>query len=88
MQGMSSLLQVRNVPVSARRVLKARAAASGQSLNSYLLALIAREVERPTVADVLARAARRSERADVSSAGVVAADRAEREEWVSRRRRA
>ena len=88
MQGMSSLLQVRNVPESARRALKARAAASGQSLNSYLLALIAREVDRPTVADVLARAARRSERADVSSAGVVAAGRGEREKRVSRRRQA
>ncbi len=45
---MGALLQIRNVPEAAHRALKARAAAQGQSLNSYLLDVIAREVERPT----------------------------------------
>jgi len=39
-----SLLQIRNVPDESRRVLKARAAARGESLNGYLLELIDREV--------------------------------------------
>ena len=34
---MSSLLQVRNVPERTRRALKARAAAQGESMNSYVL---------------------------------------------------
>ncbi|RCW40001.1 hypothetical protein DFQ14_11384 [Halopolyspora algeriensis] len=46
---MSSLLQIRNVPDEARRTLKARAAARGESLNAYMLELIARETERTTV---------------------------------------
>lgn len=77
---MPSLLQIRNVPEEARRALKARAAARGESLNSYLLELIARDVARPTVADVFQRAARRTERADVSALQFVAAARAERDE--------
>ncbi len=39
---MGSLVQIRNVPDDSRRVLKAR----GESLNSYLLGLIAKEVDR------------------------------------------
>ncbi len=79
---MPSLLQIRNVPEEARRALKARAAARGVSLNSYLLELIARDVARPTVADVLQRAARRTERADTSALDFVAAGRAERDEHL------
>jgi plasmid stability protein len=75
---MATLLQIRNVPEDARRVLKARAAAQGESLNSYLLTLIEREVSRPTVAEVLARAAQRVERATESSAHALAAARDER----------
>lgn len=77
---MGSLLQIRNVPDEARRVLKARAAARGQSLNGYLLELISREVERPTLAEVLERAARRSERAGVSALDIVSSSRADGEE--------
>src|SRR5674536_126086 len=43
---MGSLLQIRDVPDEARRALKARAAARGQSLNAYLLDMINREVAR------------------------------------------
>ena len=76
---MASLLQIRNVPDAARRELKARAAARGQSLNTYLLDLIDREVSRPTVAEVLQRAAERAERATGSAVDIITADRAERD---------
>lgn len=81
---MASLLQIRNVPDEARRALKARAAARGESLNAYLLDLIGREVARPTVAEVLDRAARRAERADVSAVDLLAAVRAQRDEQLQR----
>ncbi|MDJ0376120.1 hypothetical protein [Cryobacterium sp. PH31-L1] len=75
---MSSLLQIRNVPDDARRALKARAADRGESLNSYLLDLLDREVARPTVGEVLDRAARRAERAQVSALEALASARTER----------
>nr|WP_205787288.1 hypothetical protein [Specibacter cremeus] len=68
------------MPDEARRELKARAAARGESLNSYLLDLLSREVARPTVANVLERAARRTEGATASAVGVLADARAERED--------
>jgi plasmid stability protein len=82
---MGSLLQVRDVPEEARRALKARAASRGQSLNNYMLAVIEREVARPTVAEVLARAGERTERATASAVDVLDATRREREEQVTRR---
>ncbi len=80
---MGSLLQIRDVPEEARRGLKARAAARGQSLNAYLLDIIERETARPTVAEVLDRAAQRAERANASAAEVIAAARGEREVQLS-----
>ena len=74
-----ALLQIRNVPDDARRALKARAAARGESLNAYLLELIARDVARPTVAEVLERAASRAEHSQVSAVDLIDAARAERE---------
>lgn len=82
---MRSLLQIRDVPDASRRELKARAAAKGQSLNAYLLELIEREVSRPTVAEVLARAAGRSERATASALDSMTAARAERQSGRSSR---
>lgn len=83
---MSSLVQIRNVPDAARRELKARAAARGQSLNAYLLELIDREVSCPTVGEVLRRAAQRAERATGSASDAIHAARAERDEQLDRRR--
>ena len=60
---MSFLLQIRNVSDDVRRALKARAAARGESLNTYLLDLVERDVARPTVKEVLDRAALRAGRA-------------------------
>jgi len=76
---MGSLLQIRDVPAETHRALKARAAARGESLNSYLLGLVQREVRRPTVEEVLARAASRAERASASAVDVVEEARRERE---------
>lgn len=76
---MPPLLQIRDVPDEARRALKARAAARGESLNTYLLNLLSREVERPTVAEVLERAARRSERATVPALTALDVARSERD---------
>ena len=84
---MSHLVQIRNVPDDARRELKARAAARGESLNSYLLGLIAKDVERPTPTEVFARAARRDERSTVSAVDVIRAGRDERNAVASRRDR-
>lgn len=77
---MSSPLQIRNVPEETRRALKARAAARGESLNTYLLGLVQCAVARPSVAEVLERAARRTERAGVSALEAVASGRAERDD--------
>lgn len=82
---MGSLLQIRNVPDEARRALKARAAARGESLNAYLLELIDRDVARPTVGEVLERAARRAQRAEVSAVDILHEARAERDAELQRR---
>ncbi|MGC1209033.1 MAG: hypothetical protein WA880_13870 [Ornithinimicrobium sp.] len=82
---MSGLLQIRSVPEEERRALKARAAAQGESLNTYLLGILAREVATPTVAEVLNRAASRTERATGSAVDVLAAARAERGEQQGER---
>jgi plasmid stability protein len=83
---MPSLLQIRNVPDATRRSLKARAAAQGESLNTYLLRVIARDVERPTAAEVFARAALRSERSDASALGAIDAARSENDVHLTSRR--
>lgn len=82
---MSGLLQIRGVPEEVRRALKARAAAQGKSLNAYLLEIIDREVARPTVEEVLARAERRAEVAECSSLDIIRSTRAERDEQVQGR---
>ncbi len=45
---MASTLQIRHVPESVHRRLKARAALAGLTLSDYLLAEVARLAERPT----------------------------------------
>lgn len=57
---MAKTIQIRNVPDDVHRTLRARAAASGQSLSDYLLADVTRLASRPPIGDVLLRAARRS----------------------------
>ena len=52
---MSMMIQIRNVPDSLHRRLKARAALAGMSLSDYLLAEIRQVAERPTLEELRAR---------------------------------
>ena len=52
---MSSMIQIRNVPETLHRRLKARAALAGMSLSDYLLEEIRRVAERPTIDELRAR---------------------------------
>ena len=52
---MSRMIQLRNVPESLHRLLKARAAMAGMSLSDYLLAEIRQVAERPTITELRER---------------------------------
>ena len=65
---MSKMIQVRNVPDSVHRVLKAQAALTGMSLSDFLLAEIRRVAERPSIAELRERVRRRSHVVETVSA--------------------
>ena len=48
---MAKMIQVRNVPDTLHRHLKARAATAGMSLSDYLLGELREIAERPTLAE-------------------------------------
>jgi plasmid stability protein len=52
---MSKMIQVRNVPESLHRTLKARAAMSGMSLSDYLLSEFRDIADRPTLKELQQR---------------------------------
>lgn len=52
---MSKMIQLRNVPDSLHRQLKARAAMAGMSLSDYLLAEIREIAKKPTLAELAER---------------------------------
>lgn len=52
---MSTMIQLRNVPESLHRILKARAAMAGMSLSDYLLAEIREIAQRPTLQELRER---------------------------------
>ena len=52
---MSKMIQLRNVPDTLHRILKARAAMAGMSLSDYLLGEIKEIAERPTLAELRVR---------------------------------
>lgn len=52
---MSKMIQIRNVPDSLHRTLKARAAMAGMSLSDYLIAEIRRSAERPSLEELRER---------------------------------
>jgi antitoxin FitA len=52
---MSRMIQVRNVPDTLHRTLKARAALAGMSLSDYLLAEMRKIAERPTMEELRKR---------------------------------
>jgi antitoxin FitA len=56
---MSKMIQLRNVPDTLHRSLKARAAMAGMSLSDYLLAEIKEIAERPTLSEMRERLHRR-----------------------------
>lgn len=73
---MSKMIQLRNVPDSLHRSLKARAAMAGMSLSDYLLAEIREIAEKPTLAEMRERLhKRRPVAADIDSARLVREER-------------
>ena len=69
------MIQIRNVPESVHRTLKARAAMAGMSLSDFLLAEIRGLAERPTITELRERVRRRSRLV----AAIFAADAVRRE---------
>jgi len=53
-------LQIKGVPPEVHRVLRRRAAETGQSLQEYMLARLVEQARQPTLDEVLARAADRA----------------------------
>jgi plasmid stability protein len=76
---MSKMIQLRNVPDSLHRQLKARAAMEGMSLSDYLIAEVKRASERPSLRELRERLAQRAVvKPRVSSAQAVREAREER----------
>ena len=57
---MSTMIQIRNVPETLHRTLKARAALAGMSLSDFLLAEIREVAARPTADELRRRIASRA----------------------------
>jgi plasmid stability protein len=57
---MSKMIQIRDVPETVHRRLKAHAALEGMSLSEYLLAEVRRVAERPSLSELRQRLAQRS----------------------------
>lgn len=80
-------LQIRNVPEDIRRTLAARAAARGQSLQSFLLMLVTDEARRSANLAILERFDGRDDGSRLTSAQVIEAlddERADREASLSK----
>ncbi len=56
---MTKMIQLRNVPDTLHRKLKARAASEGMSLSDYLMGEINRSIDRPTLRELRERLGRR-----------------------------
>jgi plasmid stability protein len=79
---MSTMIQVRNVPESLQRRLKARAAMEGISMSAYVRRLIERAVQRPSRQEVLdALRALPGIETDVSAAEILREARESRYRW-------
>ncbi|MBA2949496.1 FitA-like ribbon-helix-helix domain-containing protein [Streptomyces himalayensis] len=65
-------LTIRDVPEEQVQTLKIRAAEAGQSLQVFLLDLIARETSKPTMAQMMERLNRETT-AEISNADILAA---------------
>jgi plasmid stability protein len=74
-----TMIQIRNVPESLHRRLKARAALAGMSLSDYLLSEIREVAERPTIEELRARLQQRSRvTLPISAADTIRAERDQR----------
>lgn len=76
---MPRMIQIRNVPYSLHRTLKARAAFAGMPLSDFLLAEIRRLAKRPTSAELRERLRHRSR--VMAGKSAAAAVRCERNSW-------
>ena len=76
-----ALIQIRDVPESVRDELARKAAASGKSMQSYLLGELTRLAERPSMAEIVRRAQARAKAvgSTVTMDDAVAAVRAARD---------
>ena len=79
--GCMPLIQVRDVPEDVRDELARKAALAGKSLQSYLLGELTRLAERPSIAEIVARAQARAKAtgSTVTMSDAVAAVRTERD---------
>ncbi len=68
-------IQIRELDEAVRDRLKARAVGEGESFNSYLKRLLAREAAKPTQQELFERVQARSETSSVSSVGLIRAER-------------
>jgi antitoxin FitA len=76
---MPKMIQLRNVPDTLHRALKARAAMAGMSMSDYLLAEIKEVAERPTLAELRARLHKRKPvSVELDTARIVQEERAGR----------
>jgi hypothetical protein len=76
-----TLIQIRDVPESVRDELARKAAASGQSMQAYLLGELSKLAERPSMAEIVKRAQARAKAtgSTVTMDDAIAAVRAERD---------
>jgi len=76
-----ALIQIRDVPEPVRDELARKAAAAGQSMQSYLLGELTRLAERPSMAEIVRRAQARAKASGstVTMGDAVAAVRAARD---------
>lgn len=73
---MTTMIQIRNVPDTLHRRLKARAALAGMSLSDYLLSEIREVAARPTLEELQSRLAHRSPvKTSVAPADAIRAER-------------
>lgn len=77
---MTTTLTIRKVPGETHRVLSARAAAKGMSLQEYMLAEVTRLASKPSVDEIVDRArARARSTGGVTSAEILEVLRTDRE---------
>ena len=67
---MSKMIQIRNVPDDVHRALVEKAAREGLSLSGFLLREVAKVAERPSLAEIMARAEQRKPLKPVTQSSV------------------